>query len=90
MSVGVQRDILILGLQLWEVIGVRDKSGCLIFVSVLNRGVLNVFASREKEACRKGRLNMLEKGELMKQGPKGRGGEGFEMIDRGNEGVSGE
>lgn len=29
---------------------------------------------------------MLEKGELMRQGPKGRGGDGIKMIDRGNEG----
>lgn len=32
---------------------------------------------------------MLEEGELMKQDPKGRGGDGFKMIDRGNEGVWG-
>lgn len=32
---------------------------------------------------------MLEERELMKQGPKGRGGDGFKMIDRGNEGVWG-
>lgn len=61
-------------------------TGCLIFLSVLSRGVLNVFAGRGKKACTKGRLKMLEKGELMRQGPKGRGGDGIKMIDRGNEG----
>ena len=29
---------------------------------------------------------MLEKGDLMKRGPQGRGGGGIQMIDRGNEG----
>ena len=29
---------------------------------------------------------MLEKGELMRRGPQGRGGDGIKMIDRGNEG----
>ena len=45
-----------------------------------------MLADRGKKVCIKGRLNMLEKGELMRRGPQGRGGDGIKMIDRGNEG----
>lgn len=46
-----------------------------LFDFSVHRGILNLFADRGKTACRKAGLNILEKGEFLRQGPKGKGRE---------------